>query len=61
MPRLTNTAPNRFNLVSDSYVVSKEPLVAVVMMDTDDGTVELAFNRAGAEHLIEELQKLLKS
>lgn len=60
MPRLTNTMPNRFQAVSDWSVVSEEPLIAVLNMETDDGTIELMFNRTGIDHLIKELEAIRK-
>lgn len=63
MPRLTNTAPPRL-LNSEMIILPHEghprPLVAVLTLDTDDGTIELAVNVALAEQLLLLLDKFLE-
>lgn len=44
MPRLTNTAPPRL-LAIEAIDIDGEGAVAVLTLDTDDGTMELAINR----------------
>lgn len=57
--RLTDTAPPRL-LESDFVGISTEPLVGLLYLETDDGTIELAINGAGAEILIGDLQRFLR-
>lgn len=59
MPRATDTAPNRYQTFVDAYIVEDDPLIAVVNFETDDGLVELLFNRAGAEQFQQVLAALL--
>lgn len=63
MPRLTNTAPPRL-LNSEMIILPHEghprPLVAVLTLDTDDGTMELAVNVALGDQLFRLLDEFLE-
>jgi hypothetical protein len=58
MPRLTDTAPNRV-LTHEIITISDDPFISVVSFETDEGTVELAFNRAGAEAFLQDMRSML--
>lgn len=50
MPRLSNTAPNRI-LDAACDVISFEPRLAILKLETDDGPVEFAINSGVAAEL----------
>lgn len=58
MARLTNTAPARLHH-SDVTTISDDPLIGLLNLETDDGTIELAINQVVAEELIERLKVFL--
>lgn len=57
MPRLTETAPNRIT-AHEITIVSDNPLIGLLTLESDDGTFEFAFNRSFAEALIKSLAKV---
>ena len=61
MKRVSGTAPPRL-LNSEMIVLPHggKALVAVLTMDTDDGVIELAINRAVSEQLAALLREFLK-
>lgn len=59
MGRLTNTAPNRLHQSSLDATISPEPLIGLISLETDDGTIELAVNRESATLLIAVLTEFL--
>lgn len=52
MPRLSDTAPPRLLGVTDIKMLALEPRpVGIIVLDTDDGPIELAINVSGAADL----------
>ena len=59
MPRRKKDDPNRL-LQSGYMLLSDDPLVGVIVMETDEGVSNIAVNRAVAEELQENLQRFLE-
>jgi hypothetical protein len=57
--RLTKISPNRV-LGCEIIVISEDPRVGIITMETDDGVIELAVNRGVAEELHELLTDFMK-
>lgn len=59
MPKRKENKPNRL-LQSGYMVLSTEPLVGVIVMETDEGVLDVAVNRSVAEELLENVQMFLE-
>jgi len=60
MPRLSNTAPNRI-LAADVTILQRDPLLALLNLETDDGAIELAMSQGVVDMLFEVLAGLDES
>lgn len=58
--KFNNDEPNRL-LESEATALSAEPLIGMLLLTTDQGSVNLAINEAVATQLIEELETFLST
>lgn len=60
MSRKAKTLPNVNKLLDSEYVaISTDPLVGMLMLDTDEGPIEIAINKDKAEFLLSALFEFL--
>lgn len=51
--------PNKL-LETTVYSLSEKPLIGILLIETDEGMIDLAVNKTGAEQAIAELQKFVR-
>lgn len=59
MPRRRKVVPSRI-LDADYHIIALDPLIGMLVMETDNGEEKLAINRTVAELLIERMQAFLR-
>lgn len=58
MPRKKVDLPPRFEMVIDAWRLSDDPVAAVLYLALSEGNAEFIIDRTGAQHLIDELNKI---